>query len=265
MLHNVQVLEKVISDCKIKVGNGIVPLCVFDLDSTLFDVQPRILKVLHDFAQSYKETNEETAALISKIQSLPKLYHFRDIISHFEIEKFGEQVVLDATSYLNWHFFSDKYLQYDMPYPGAASFVSYIHNLGAKILYLTGRDKQRMEKGTVESLLKHGFPIEKTSLSLADSEKLSRYLKREINAGLAMKPDKEIPDSDYKTNFFDKPEIAKNTWFFENEPENIIKISKTSRQMNIVYFDSVHSGTSEIPKGFPLTINSFVRQSNFKK
>ena len=65
-------------------------------------------------------------------------------------------------------FFKSAYLQYDRAYPGAAEFTRKLHELGAEIVYLTGRDEPNMGDGTRAMLMRDGFPwdVERTHLLL---------------------------------------------------------------------------------------------------
>ncbi|MBI5239973.1 MAG: haloacid dehalogenase-like hydrolase [Elusimicrobia bacterium] len=56
-------------------------------------------------------------------------------------------------------FFSDEYQKFDIPLPGAKAYVNRVHEAGATVIYLTGRDLGRMFVGAAQSLRTYGFPV----------------------------------------------------------------------------------------------------------
>src|SRR5262249_8146017 len=123
----------------------------------------------------------------------------------------------------------------DTPHEGAVEYVNQLHKLGAKIVYLTGRDVHRMETGSLASLKKWNFPTDPP------------------NAALVLKPHKDHDDAEFKRDHFNQIENKQHPiWFFENEPHNIQLLLKDSPHVKIVYYDSVHSGKSEPPVGLPV-------------
>ena len=79
-----------------------------------------------------------------------------------------------------------------------------LENCGVEIQYLTGRDHQRMRKGSVEVLKKWGLPLQH-------------------DADLHMKPEKIQDDELYKLDWFKMLDTKpySQIYFFENEPINI--------------------------------------------
>ena len=104
-------------------------------------------------------------------------------------------------------------------------FVNQLHQKGAMIVYLTGRDVPLMAFGTYDQLKQHGLPIE------VDRTRL------------ILKPKRHIDDLDFKAGV---AKLAKE-WgtvvaSFENEPKNLVAMAKefAPETMNI-FIESVSS------------------------
>ncbi len=244
-------LVEIQSDLKsAKPGQKVI--AVFDLDSTLFDVSPRIQKILHEFAEENKELFPNEAAVISQIKVDHRVWGIKNTLESHGLKSDDEKVLNRVREYWFQKFFSNDYLDLDRPYEGAVEFVKQIKNEGAEIRYLTGRDDHRMGRGTLESLRAWQFPL---------SENLSE---------LALKPDQKMVDHEFKRDWFlalqkadlENPPIL---WFFENEPLNIEVIRKVPslNSIKIVYFDSTHSGRAKAPLDLR-TISSFATHKDAK-
>lgn len=194
-------------------------ICVFDLDSTLFNVSPRSQKILHDFAH---------------LHGLPDLLsvqvQYTDWGIYESLVRFGYQKSEYPALHLNlkefWmkHFFSNEYLHYDTPYLGAVYFVQSLNNSNCSIHYLTGRDVNRMHQGTVEVLNKWLFPFESQHLHMKPhrSENDEEYKYQKLKQIIDLNPGKDI-------------------YFFENEPVNINYIGKMLPEVHIVFMDTTHA------------------------
>lgn len=193
-------------------------LAVFDLDSTLFNVSTRTQKILHEFAEANNighlkevEIRQEDwglkEALFRKGYTLEKDIELLQAIRDFWAER----------------FFSNEYLHYDVPYPGAVCFVQDLQEAGCEINYLTGRDYARMGKGSLEVLRKWGFPVSENNLFL--------------------KPEKSQDDELFKHEWFLKLNHAdfNKIFFFENEPVNVNAILQSCPEVEVIYLDTTHS------------------------
>ena len=206
--------------------------CVFDLDSTLFNVSPRTQKILQDYGHSslghpHFSSQKE---ILKKIQILPTDWGIREALIRENVSApltFFE----DVRRFWRQHFFSNEYLQFDRPYPGAVEFVDQISKAGIPIYYLTGRDRPDMHTGTVETLQKWGFPTE------------------QIEGRLFMKPSKNYSeDEDYKVQILTQFSTRyKTLYFFENEPVIINQVQKVLPDVNIIFMDTVHSRRENPP------------------
>ncbi len=121
-------------------------------------------------------------------------------------------------------FFTSSYLVHDRPYLGAVKFVQDIYNLGAKVVYLTGRDEPNMGEGTRANLVRDGFPwnVERTQL--------------------LMKPEAYMDDLEFKR----QAAILVNSQgaliaSFENEPPNVAALHELLPDVMHVFVDTVCS------------------------
>ncbi len=194
-------------------------LVVFDLDSTLFDVSPRLEQILHDFAnlQSTLEKFPESAQILANAKTLPQDWGIRQALIRLDLHLHSEDFLRAVHKFWLESFFTNHYLQYDRIYPGAPEFVRRLYELGSEIVYLSGRDVRDMSAGTIEALHKFGFPIECE------------------RAQLVLKPIKGSDDAEFKKNWFLKvpPDQFQKIWFFENEPVNVSAIEKHLPHMEV--------------------------------
>lgn len=212
-------------------------LAIFDLDSTLFDVSGRSMRILQDFCA-------DTEMLKRYPSDIERLKLIRVQAADWGIKEAivrqGWEAPPDffeaVRDFWRTHFFSNNYLIYDRPYDGALAYVKAIADAGIEIKYLTGRDRPDMFEGTVEGLKKWGFPLEDVSKQL--------FMKPAKGAG---------EDEDFKTSMIlqfarDYPTI----YFFENEPVIINKVLIAAPQVKVVFLDTVHSRQAIVPPHLPM-------------
>ncbi|MBX9768217.1 MAG: HAD family hydrolase [Bdellovibrionales bacterium] len=215
---------------------------VFDLDSTLFDLQPRMMAVIKDFAKDtgHAERFPKAVKIFSEIKELTNEYYFKNHLLKFGLWDQTREFYEHAFGFWKTRFFSHDYLEHDIPYVGAVEYVQKLHALGVHIHYLTGRDVERMGEGTRRVLRKWNFPLD------------------EPNTRLILKPHKSIDDAEYKKDYLLEIEHTLGPiWFIENEPENIELALKYAPHVKIIFFDSIHSGRgSPLPPSIP-TIKDF--------
>lgn len=138
------------------VEAGRLPICIFDLDSTLFHTAGRNLRILQEFAQAHRRDFPELAPLVDELTVEDMSWSPVGLLQQRGVR---EETLLGALrAFWRERFFTDDYVVYDHVIPGAADFVSACHNQGALIYYLTGRHVGGMEFGTLRSLLEQGFP-----------------------------------------------------------------------------------------------------------
>jgi hypothetical protein len=200
-----EVLSCVLSRVRTEVRR---PLVLLDLDSTLYEVQPRTHRIIHDWlASKASRTFTETRDALARVSEQHVGYSLKDTFQALQID-LGHSPHEDAWRELKrfWapRFFHDDYLPHDRPYPGAAEFCRNLYAEGARILYLTGRDEPGMGRGTRRNLERDGFPLE---------------------AEYYLKSARAVEDLEHKVRV--AREVATRgglTASFENEPKNVVAI-----------------------------------------
>ncbi|HWU42685.1 MAG TPA: HAD family hydrolase, partial [Bdellovibrio sp.] len=178
-------LEGLLANIQSLSSQGLKCLVVFDLDSTLFDVSPRLERILLDFAEEpeFQKKFPEQVALFKNIKTLHTDWGITGALKRAGLDGHHPEFQEAVTDYWHSRFFSSHYLQFDRPTEGAVEFVSAVARAHADIVYLTGRDVQRMGVGSEDVLRKWGLPL---------NEK----------ARLVLKPHKSLDDADFKTDWF---------------------------------------------------------------
>jgi hypothetical protein len=134
------------------------PMVVLDLEGTLFDNRSRILQILKEYGeQELKSVRPDAARILAGIGLQHIQYMLPDTLRGVGITE--EAVINNAAVFWSNRFFSDDYIKYDTPTPGAVKFVRELYSAGARIVYLTGRDAPRQLIGTVRQLRDAGLPI----------------------------------------------------------------------------------------------------------
>lgn len=246
MTQHGRYLEKILTEMAHLTSQSHSSLAVFDLDSTLFDVGPRLKKILHDFAANpqHQKKYPEACKALAKAQTERTDWGIKDAVMRAGLGDHSTELHHDLRDFWKAWFFSNDYLQYDIPYEGAVEFVQQVAQKGADIAYLTGRDIHRMGKGSREVLEKWQMPVD------------------EHKARLVLKPLKGMDDAQFKSDWF--AEIPSNKykkiWFFENEPVNVNLVRSLHKHIEIVFFDSTHSRKEVPPLDVPRIINFLFRK-----
>jgi len=216
------VLKEVLERTQKVLDQKKLPVLIFDLDSTLFHVSPRSFEILKSWIES------------SSISILPNLtpddmgYSVEDVwVKRGLSIETGESFrhLKDAKNYWRHRFFSNEYLHHDEPHEGAVQFVRRLHEMGAKIVYLTGRDVPLMAFGTVDQMRANGFPIEVE------------------RTRLILKPRRHIDDLVFKAGVC----TAAKEWgevvaSFENEPKNLVAMQEAlGPHVMHIFFESTCS------------------------
>lgn len=218
---NKEVLQEVLTRTQAVLDAKKLPVIIFDLDSTLFHVSPRSFEIMKEWIHS------------SSISILPNLteddmgYSIEDIwVKRGLSTETGESFMhlKAAKEYWRKRFFSNEFIHHDVAHPGAVQYVKRLHEMGAKIVYLTGRDVPLMAFGTVDHLCNQGFPVE------VDRTRL------------ILKPKRHIDDLVFKADVCTQA----NEWgeviaSFENEPKNIVAMQKALPSCMHIFFESVSS------------------------
>lgn len=180
---------------------GGLPVVVFDLDGTLFDNRPRTLQILLDYADEVEPEFPDVAGCLRPLREEGIAYLLSATLRSVGLTHVD--VVRDITHFWRERFFSDEYLQFDVPNPGAPEYVTACHESGATIVYISARDVPTMMLGTVASLRDHNFPIGTAGVELV------------------LKQDATLPDEAFKRATLPTLDrVGEIVGVFDNEPAN---------------------------------------------
>ncbi|MFZ4405633.1 MAG: HAD family hydrolase [Pseudobdellovibrionaceae bacterium] len=246
MTQSAHVLEQILLQIRDLKQQGRRIQVVFDLDSTLFDVSPRLQKILMDFANhpEYQQQFSQHLPLFQRIQTEKKDWGIRAALIRAGYKEDHPDFHNTIRDFWVQHFFSNSYLHYDLPYAGAQDYVNAVAQAGAEIVYLTGRDQERMAIGSEEVLKRWNFPLQPPQ------------------SELALKPHKSMDDAEFKKDWFllNREKNYDKIWFFENEPVNIHLIDQHCAEVDMIFLDTTHAGKAEAPLHLP-TIVDFIYSS----
>jgi hypothetical protein len=211
-------LNEILNQATANRAQNLRTLAVFDLDSTLFNVSVRTQKILHEFAETHGLEH------LKKVEVKQEDWGLKEALfrAGYTVEN-DVEMLKSIRDFWSERFFSNEYLHYDVPYPGAVCFVQDLAETGCEINYLTGRDQVRMGRGSIEVLEKWGFPVTPENLFL--------------------KPEKSQDDELFKHDWFKKLDhkAYEKIFFFENEPVNVNAILQSCPEVEVIYLDTTHS------------------------
>jgi len=237
MTQSCHLLRQILVKIEEFQNQGCRSLAVFDIDSTLFDVSPRVERIIQDFASEteFKNKFPEQIQILKDIRTHRRDWGFQHALERAGLD--GRHSELQEALHNYWfpRFFSNDYLQYDLPYDGAVEYVNAVANRGGEIVYLTGRDVARMGSGSALTLKQAGFPLD------------------DHQSRLVLKPHRSMDDAEFKTDWFANLPLNhySDIWFFENEPVNIHHLRARQPQINVVFFESTHAGKAPAPEDIP--------------
>lgn len=222
------VLAKIESNAKTHLSQGSKAYVLLDLDSTLYEVAPRTVRI---FKEAVRELHHQIPEPVRQaFQSLgPSVtgYSVEDTWRNLGL-CLKDPALSEARNNLEafWSekFFSNEFLAEDVPYPGTAAFARSLHRLGANLVYLTGRDLPRMGKGTRECLERDGFPIgvDRTDLRMKASHRLDDVFHK-VGIAQALAKEGAVVAS------------------FENEPRNFAALAEALPDTIHVFVDTICS------------------------
>lgn len=199
---------------------------IFDLDSTLYNVQPRTFEIIREWRESSHSKPYNMLREIAHSLSLDDIhYSLKDTFEAKAREMKYEIHPTDVRglrAFWSDRFFSSEYLKHDHIYPGALEAVKNVHEHGFKVLYLTGREAYSMERGTRARLADDGFPM------------------NAVSTGMILRTDVNGNDLDHKVNAvkaIHEPIICS----IENEPANLVAMQKARPEALHVLKDTVCS------------------------
>lgn len=221
------ILERVHAESRARIRGGGKPVkVIFDLDSTIFDVKPRTLRILKEFALTAR--GRELSPAISDwalgLTSYKLLYTLEESARANGIPEGEEKArayLKEAFRYWMARFFTHHYVTMDHPTPGAVDFANRVVDAGGIAVYLTGRDWPGMGRGTVTMLEHFGFPVHPS---------VSQVL---------MKPNAGLDDSEFKDEALRELRVDGNAVaLFDNEPANFHVFEKNFPEAALVFFHS---------------------------
>lgn len=132
-----------------------VPVVVFDLDSTLIDTAHRHLRILREHAMH--EGDEVLSAIVDQLGPSDMGW---EVEHGLRAAGYADEEAIARLRERWWStFFTDEYCAADLPHPGAPELVRAAWAAGAVVVYLSARSAHSMARGTVETLLRWGFPL----------------------------------------------------------------------------------------------------------
>ena len=217
---------------------------VFDLDGCLFDTRIRLVTIFHEFA-SFKGASGKGAE--GRYFAFAERSDFTDWDLKKPLRKYGmpeaeiENIFKEFIAFWRERFFSDAYVAWDDPMPGATDLVRACHDKGMSIVYLTGRDIN-MRVGTEQALRRCGFPY--------DAERTR----------LLTKPRFEMEDTHFKMSALEEiAEMGEVVLSIDNEPANINSMTDRFPEALCVHIETDHSFREDRPyKSIP-RLRSFYR------
>jgi phosphoserine phosphatase len=237
-------------EVRLRIRNGGKPVAVvFDLDSTLFDVKPRSMRILKEFAltEEAQSISAEICSWCLGLEAHRLLYTLEESAraNGMPLPKGGEEVAKTflkaAFRYWRDRFFTHGYLSQDRANPGAVDFVQGVVDRGAQAVYLTGRDWPGMGRGTEAMLEQLGFPWD------------NRHTR------LLMKPNSGLDDSEFKDDALRELRTELNAVaLFDNEPANFSVFEKNFPEAALVFYHSNCSQKEARPVRKIYRIESFV-------
>ncbi|MDE2291103.1 MAG: HAD family hydrolase [Elusimicrobia bacterium] len=195
------------------------PLVVLDVDDTVLSTAPRHLRIMAEFA-----ADRPRAKALLRVKPRQVGYFVVETAKTVGIK--DESLLKELMGFWFKRFFTNDYLLADEPVPGAPEFCRRVVKEGGIPVYFTGRD-ETMRKGTVASLVRHGFPEPR----------------RGGDAWLVLKERFDIPDLKYKDEGLGRiKRRGQVVAGFENEPAHINLFHDHCPDAVNVFVDTRHSG-----------------------
>lgn len=207
---------------RIGAGTARTPVAVFDLDGTLMDNRPRVVKILHELGEEWRASHPEAAEFVARATPEGIVYGFIENLIQLGVK----DAILHEAGLAFWkaRFFFDHHVRHDVEVPGAADYVRACYEAGAIIVYLTGRDLPNMALGSFASLRDLGFPI------------------GVVGTELVTKPTFEMPDSVFKRDISPKlRRLGEVVAAFDNEPANSNLFLDAHPECTSVFLDTQHA------------------------
>ncbi|MFH1415804.1 MAG: nucleoside monophosphate kinase, partial [Elusimicrobiota bacterium] len=223
------ILERIVSDAQDAIDRGDEPVAVFDINFTLLDNRGKMQRIIEEFAAENEDKYPDLKKQLVSLTEDKIVYDIKNSLRNIGLE--DEKLLSEIEEYFFEKFFRGEFRDYDRPVPGAAEYVNRLHDMGVKIIYLTGNWESFRDTRAAD-LEKFGFPLDEKSV-------------------LMMKPD----DDRSKTHVFkpieiktiNEPVIA----VFDDQPAVLNEIKKQLPAIkNLVFMDTIHiSGSPQLDPG----------------
>ena len=222
-------LAEVFTRIDAAVAESVLPVVVFDLDSTLFSTEPRNYRIISEFIAQHGDEYPGLRELGGTLELSDMGWGPIDpfVARGFDAPGFKKAL----RRFWGKRFFTSEYVVSDHPTPGAVEFASECHRRGAMLYYLTGRHVGDMGAGTVRALTEHGFPFWRGRCSL--------HLKP--NFEMSDKPFKDQAMVDIRSN------QGRVVASFENEPGNANLFMDSFPSALHFLLETTHSTEAEVP------------------
>lgn len=227
-----QIIKELKKNCKDKERVALY----FDIDSTILNVSPRITKIYHEFAKQLLNEKKFTseAEKLLRTQQDPKDWGIDETLRKNNLDDAPTEFSEELYKFWSFHFHSNNFLAADIPQAGSVELLNELHDYGAQIIYLTGRDVERYQPGTKNVLQDLNYPHEGPKVTFA------------------LKPDFSLKDAEYKLEYIRKHSVNfEESWFIDNEPVNTNLVAKELPDVKVVFFDSTHSRKEEPLESLP--------------
>lgn len=212
---------------------------VLDIDSTLVTTHQRNQRILFEWINHHSSEFPDDCTILRQAQTQFGDYGLKSALDRIQFKEQNPGASDSLNEFWRKNFFSNTYLSEDIAVRGAVHWTQNLEELGIEFIYLTARHKPTMWEGTLSSLDQLGFPIDESILFLKEDLSLSdeAYKASLLNEIIASKKGKDI-------------------WLIDNEPVVLHEVMKHHPTVNLVWFDSTHSGKMQPPPE-ALKINHF--------
>lgn len=196
------------------------PIAIFDIDSTLLDTHPRNYAILLAARERYPEID----GAIRRVDPKNLGWNITDALEPYMAV--SEELKEKVHRFWKDRFFTNSWVLHDTPYPGASRTVKWITKQAISIIYLTGRDKLNMARGTTDSLETYGFPL--------------GILPNGVFARCLFKPTPGEPDLDFKQRAVEEiRSMGHVVLVVENEPANANVLARSFPEATVLLIDTV--------------------------
>lgn len=213
-------IRKIVEDSRGAYNKLERPMVVFDLDGALFDTRSRTAQILREYAdQELRGVRPDAAQRILAMSYQHVGYMLTDTLNQLGITE--PAVANNAAVFWAQRYFTDDYVKYDQPTPGAVDYVRMLYSNGARIVYVSSRDVPRQLSGTIRALHERGFPI-----GIAGTE-------------VILKPTQQTPDAQFKQQLVTYlKQYGKVMAAFDTLPSNVNDYKRIFPDATIVLLDA---------------------------